>query len=419
MAHNVIPEEVKVGIVKEATRGLYPSSAPILLPVEPPTLSSEIDTILDENMRGVPARDFAVYGGMRKVTGSLSGNFYGGSTDDEVTTASPLGHLMRAFFGGAEAAQIGATGWYAHNFYTVSDPGTVTLQVEDTLTDITTSAAATQASLRTGLMAYVGCMFTKLMIKWDANDGMLMWDADVLGARGLYLNTATNPVGVLIGTDKTSEATLGWGASVAFGSRAQNPAHVSGKLLSGEITFEREIELKVGAGNQNFPDIYAARPTRVTFTVVMELNTDYSDLHKYVFDRPGGIHTQANYKDFTDTEEAWSFRFVNQSDFANPVTTVTTDAQIGATTGTSPANLMVGNDSVFDIRMHNVSLGDSPITIARDALANTIELTARALYVPGPTLTAGTWFGADPGSAAQTGSPVAQVRLINNKDSVY
>lgn len=392
---NTIPELTKVGVVKETTWGTYPGSAPILIPVEPPDINEEIEHIVDENSRGVQAMDFEAYAGMRKVTGTLRGLFYGASDATEAAVASPTAHVLRAFFGGDTSVQIGTTTSYIHEFFAANDPGSLSIQIEDAITSI----AGTTDNL--GAPTHVGCMVPSLTIGFDANDGMMSFEAEVLGVRTLYLHSTTTPAGVAIAADKTGEAFVGWGASIHYGAAAANPVAINGKLLSAEINLEREITTKVGTANINYANIRAARPPRVTFTATLELQDDYDDVHKYSLDNDTSDYT--THTDFTDNQDAWTFRFSNNK----AITTATADATIDTT-------LTDDVESVFDIRLHKVSYGEGVLTISRDEVSNTIEINGRALYVASPT-----WFGATPNAASQAGQRLVQMRLINNKTAAY
>ena len=370
-ATNVVPEQIKVGLEKESTWGTDPAGTPILIPVDAPDLKEEVAHIADEGLRGLFARDFEGYGGLRQVTGSLGGIFYGTSDAAETSLASPVAHILAALLGGTAATQIGATNDYIHDFYTTELPGSLTLTVEDSLT-----AAQTTPH-------YVGVMFPRLTLRYNGGEGLLTWEADILGLRQQWPNSAGS-----IAADKTGQAFIGWQSSVHFGTAAANPTALA-KVISAEIVIERELMLVSGASNQQYAQNRAARPPRVTFTAVVEF-VDYADYKLYSDDT----------NDHSSNQQAWTFRFCNK-------------AAVHTQTGDSSLSLAAG-DAVLDIRLHTVSYGESALTISRGEAPNTMEFAGRSLYTPSPT-----WFGATPPTAARTGQSLIQIRLINQRTSAY
>lgn len=401
---NVLPEKVKLGIRQESTFGSYPNfaaNAPILLPVESPEINEEIERVVDENVRGVLGRDFESYAGMRSVTGTLRGNVF--LTGGNAVGASPFAQVLKSFLGGAEATNGGnvASNIIIHNFYAEESPQSVSLLVEDDITNASTNTVP----------VYEGVMFPRLTISFDANEGLVTWETEVLGVKQRYIGSNSNANYGGIADDLTQEAMMGWHCSLGYGTvdgANNNIAPVTGKVLSAEIVMEREIELKIGAANQNWANIRAARPPRVTFSAVLELQT-YSDLQKY--SNHAGGSTTPTY--FPDNQEAWVFRFSNQNGITTSNKDVGTEAN-GALTGndsggSTESPVVSTNNAVFDIVLHTVDYGEGAMTVSRDELANTIEVNGRALYTNSPT-----WMGAAPSSAAaKAGSKVVQTRVIN------
>uniref|UniRef100_A0A6H1ZS07 Tail protein n=2 Tax=viral metagenome TaxID=1070528 RepID=A0A6H1ZS07_9ZZZZ len=392
---NTVPELTKVGILKETEWGTSVNGTGgnyLFIPVEPPDLKEEIENIVDSNPRGVLGMDFETYAGMRKVTGTLKGPVYCSSNATGTSPGSSFAHIMRAFFGGDDSAIINAgSTFYHHEFYTAGTPGSISIAVEDDLTNATTNTVP----------VYAGCMIPKLTLSFNSSEGLLTWDAEVVGQRQTFLGTTSNPVYAAnsMSADYSGEAMLGYQASVHYGTAALNPAATTGKLISAEIVFEREIDLKVGAANQNWPNIRAVRPTRVTFSAVMELQT-YADVWKYSKNTPDAAPINS---DFTDNQEAWTFRFCTD----RTVSTATTEAGLNTALG--------AGESCLDIRLHTVSYGEEPLVINRSDNANTIEFSGRALYTTTPTY----YFGGTPSADALAGSKVAQVRMLNQYSSDY
>ena len=456
-ATNVVPDYVKLGLIPESTWGTTPTlktggsaETPLLIPVDAPDMKEEIAHIVDEGLRGLLARDFEAYGGMRQVTGSLGGIFYGASGANAIgaglvdgdlvvdnTRAAISAHILKAFFGSAASTQIGSTGNYIHDFYVAEYPGSITLVLEDSLTGNSTTPH------------YVGSMLPRLTLRYNGGEGLLTWEADVLGMRQQWPASPTS-----LGVDKAGLAFIGWQSSSHFGAAAANPTALA-KVLSAEIVMEREVTLVMGAANQQYPNIRAARPPRVTFTAVVEFS-DYADYKLYSNDTD----------DYTANQQAWTFRFGHKAvvartwagataqvltDFVQPVTpngfayecttagttavseptwsttlggttadgtAVWTTRQVSVTTRWSDASFgsssLGANDAVFDVRIHTVSYGESALTIARGEVPNTLEFAGRALYTPSPT-----WLGVTPPAAARTGQSLIQMRLLNRRVAAY
>ena len=429
---SVLANEVKVGIRKEAAFGTYESATAnglteamqkananmYLIPVEPPEIREEVMQIIDTGVRGVPAMDFQAFSGMRQVTGTLSGYFYANdsgalesATAATTEIASPFAHVLRAFFGGSVATQLGGGASYIHDFYTARAPGSLSLQVEDTLTDKDTSGSNTGVTDANYPICYAGVMIPRLTLSFDAGEGMFMWEAELLGVRQLFLPrhpaaavTGTTYAGN-IGVDLSQKAFVGWNASGSFDGTL-NPAS-NGQVLSAEITLEREIELSIGANNIQYANILASRPMQATFSAVLQLRKDYAEYQKYSKDT--GV--SRDYEDFADNLDPWTFRFST----LRGVTTVDADTTFDDS-GTN--DLEDKNDAVFDIRFHRVSLGESPLTIARDGTTNTMEFNGRAIYARETP----TWFGAPPPASpatVQESARMVQIRLINQRTANY
>lgn len=432
---NVTPEKVRLGYTKETTWGTNPfattTMVPILLPVEPPDIKEEIEHILDSNARGVMARDFEGYPGMRKVTGSLTGPIYlpSTSTSDDTersasatTLISHLGNILRVFFGATEYAALTAGEMKSHQFYAVSFTNTtpasssLMLVVQDPVTGFTEDVAATAP-------VYLGCMIPKLTISYNATEGMATWSADILGIRQRFLVLDSTPdvngVRTIDSRDRSGRASLGYGALLRVFNQSTGTV-ISGwdsaKLISAEITMEREIEIKVGAADQNYANIRAVRAPTITFKAVVELQ-QYADLQLYSND------TTAS---FYDAPHGWHFRLVvRDTSESSPGMPANYGAGIG-TNNTDIETALNTNDGVLDILVHFADIGEGPLVIDRSAVANTLEFTGRGIYLGGRRTATYTssprWLtdaGPYPSTTAQAGMPVFQVRLINARTAAY
>ena len=347
------------------------AKARLILPVESIDIKENIEHIIDENIRGRFGRDFEAYGGKRMVEGSISGNFYPGSDATETALHSPQGHMLKVLMGGDYVTALPARDFYRHSFFVTPLAASMHVEVQDNLNflDGTTTPV------------YAGVMLEKMTFKYDAGGSLFTWDADLKGRRQYFVDTATTAKRPE--KELTGEALVGWESSVNIGDDTANPSPTLGTVLSAEISVEREIEMKVTSGDDQTPTIRAVRPPRVMFTAVVEL-TDY-DLYKKYSDDTAGKGTAAadgragDFNDFTLNQEAWTFRFATK----RGIGTATTDAQLTAATS---AGGLDDSDGVFDVRIHNSSYGESPVTISRSENSNTFEFSARGLLVEDPTL---------------------------------
>ena len=392
--------------------------ARVLVPCEPISIMEEIQYFTDENYRGRFARDFDVYGGTRMVTGSLTGNVYLGSDEDETTTASPLGHLLVGFWGSDRTVRIGTSDFYAHNFFSTDIPGSLSVEVQDNINEQTGVAAASRQRLTP---VYLGTMLERFSLSFDANDGLMTFSTDFKGRNQIFMDPPAISGNRYPEIDKTAEASIGWHGSVYYGTlNTANPLPTVGKLLSAELSLDREIDMHSTEGDNQLPTIRPTRPVRATFTATVEF-TDYEDLKRYSSDN----YANDNTTDFTDSQERWIFRFANKRNISTDLPDGSNATTLGLA-GSDNGQLSEDSDGVLDVVFHAAAYSESPVSINRGEFSNTLEFSCRAFLEESPN-----WFGADPGAgtainspdpgeqAAQRGSSVVQMRLVNKKNTPY
>ena len=222
-------------------------------------------------------------------------------------------------------------------------------------------------------------------------------------------------------SDKTGEASIGWHGSVYFGESSNtNPLPTTGKLLSAELSLDREIDMHSTEGDNQLPTIRPTRPVRATFTATVEF-TDYEDLKRYSDDN----YANDDASDFTDNANRWIFRFANKRNISTDLPDTAGATSYGLA-GDAGAQLDADSDGVLDIVFHAAAYSESPVSINRGEFSNTLEFSCRAFLEEAPD-----WYAADPGTGTainnpdpgaeptRRGSRVVQMRLINKKSTPY
>lgn len=230
----------KVGLARESSWGS--STAPaVLLPVDPPTFTPSYEQILDQSLRGLPVLDYAAYQGVGRTEGSLEGNFY----------PEELGYLLFSALGSCVTSGTAAP--YTHIFTVGAHPPSLSIQDENGIQPY----------------RYTGCMVSELTLTFNSSEGLLRWSATVVGktkedvAAGIPAETTTAPF-------------RSWQVSAAVG--ASDPL---GKLLEGEITFSREIDLHFVDGSLQTPGTAFAGPLEVTGRATIFFDST-ADLDRYL-----------------------------------------------------------------------------------------------------------------------------------------
>lgn len=231
----------KVGIAKETTWG---SSTPpsYLLPVEPPTFTLNYEQILDQSLRGLPVLDYAAYQGVGQIEASMEGNFY----------PEELGLLLFSAMG--SCATTGGAAPYTHTFTVGSHPPAISIQDEN---DIET-------------YRYTGCMVSELTLTFNAAEGLLSWSSTMVGKEKVDSPAEAIPA------EATTAPFRSWHLCAAIG--AQDPL---GKILEGEITLSRDINLHFTDCGSQWAGTAFAGPLEVTGRVTIFFDSA-SDYDRYI-----------------------------------------------------------------------------------------------------------------------------------------
>jgi len=228
----------KVGIGKEATWGA--GGTPVLiLPVEPPSFTVPSEQILDQALRGIAARDFAAYQGVLSVEISLGGPFY----------PEECGFLLNAIMG---TASVAGSDPYVHTFSLGPIPPPLIVQDEQ------------------GVEAhrFTGCLAAEFSLTFNQAEGLLTYSASLTGKE----RTEVAACGL---TDQTNAPFRGWMGSVLVNGSP------FGKLIEGELTLSREIELHYTDGNTQLPQAASAGPLEVTGRATIRFD-DIADYDRYL-----------------------------------------------------------------------------------------------------------------------------------------
>jgi hypothetical protein len=286
----------KVGLAKETSWGS--STTPTaLLPIDPPTFTVNYEQILDQSLRGLAVLDYAAYQGVGQVEASMEGNFY----------PEELGMLLFSAMG--SCASVGTGSLYQHEFTVGAHPPSLSIQDEN---DIMT-------------YRYTGCMVSELTLTFNSAEGLLRWSSSLVGKQ-----MVEDPAGAIPEED-TSAPFRSWQMCAAIGA-----ADPLGKILEGEITLSREINLHFTDCGSQYAGTAFAGPLEVTgrATIFFDAHSDYQ-----------------RYLD--KTQEAFS---------------LTWDYGSGA------------DQRTLVFTANNMDFGDSPAEIDRSDASITLAYTMRGLY---------------------------------------
>lgn len=230
----------KVGIGKETNWGETVVPA-VLLPVAPPSFTEPYEQILDQNLRGIAAKDFAAYQGVGHVEASLTGPFY------------PLecGYYLLGVMG-AEV-KSGDAAPYTHAFSLGTTPAS--FSIED-------------AHFVTGgpeAYRYLGMMVSELGFTFNAAEGVVECSASLTGKSRSDIVTSVIPA------DAALAPMRGWMMHSTIGGAAAC-------VIEGELTLAREIALvycgSVGSGGSQAPVKAYAGPLEVTGRMTLDFTAD-------------------------------------------------------------------------------------------------------------------------------------------------
>ncbi len=207
----------KFGIAREATWG--DAAAPqVMLPVDPPSITDNFETLLDQTVRGINVMDFGSYQGVGSVEASLSGIWF----PEEVP------FILLAMLG--SVSSTGTAAPYTHTFTLANQPPSLSFQDEGAVYPEGGNARR-----------YAGMLPSSLTLTFSSEEGLLTWSADFSGKRG------TAPASGSIPADATNPPFRGWHGTMTI---AGAPAT---RLIDLELTFEREIQIRWGADGTQYP----------------------------------------------------------------------------------------------------------------------------------------------------------------------
>jgi len=229
----------KIGFGRESSWGgtVTPS---FLLPVAPPSFTVAYEQLLDQDMRGAPVLDYAAYQGVTHVEGSFEGNVY----------PEEFGYLLYGIMGSAGVSGTAAP--YSHTFRVGSYPPSFSFQDENAIQTY----------------RYGGCMVSELSLTFNAAEGLLRYSTSVVG------KSKTDPGAGTIDAEATTSPFRGWHVSAIVGSGTA----AFGKIIEGELTLSREVNLVWVDGDTQDPGTAVAGPLECTgrVTLLFDSNDDYN-----------------------------------------------------------------------------------------------------------------------------------------------
>lgn len=247
----------KIAINKELSWGVpgTATTAYNLLPVQQPSVTDTYESIVDNGLRGVAAKDFGVYQGCGNSEVGLEGLWY----------PEELGYLCYGILGSVTSGTVNP---YVHVFEIGDQCPTFTI-VDFPKIGTPGSTAEKWA------YQYKGMLVSNLTIKFNSGEGAVSWTSSLTGQNaGTVDGTAITVVGT------PSPPLLGWYGSVALGTYGTAESAYE-RLIEGEISISREVLLQHVASNTQQPAFGYHGPVEVTMTATSEFYT-VDDYLKYM-----------------------------------------------------------------------------------------------------------------------------------------
>lgn len=242
-----ITAKTRISFCKETSWG-NPGTKWNLLPANPPTTTTTYENILDQGLRGVPAKDFAAYQGAGTSEVTLEGVFY----------PEELGYFLFGIMGSASVT--GTTPPYTHTFLLAKECPSFTVEDYPYLQE--PGKAPENIAYQ-----YRGLLISSLVIRFNAGEGAVGFTATMAGKPSV----TTTPSVV---TGEPNPPLLGWQATVEVGGSVYR------RLVDTEITFAREVVMQHAANNTQEPSFGYSGPLEVTGRSTIEFHTD-DDYKKY------------------------------------------------------------------------------------------------------------------------------------------
>lgn len=239
-----ISQLTTVGLAKEVAwgTGLAPTQ---FLPVTKHDFHDEVKRILDEGKRGVAAKDFGAYTGVKSSSLDYGGDFF-----PDVPPFFLLGIL----------GQDGVTGVgpYTHLFTLANIPPSLTIY---------DYYAVAQRQ-------FAGAQVEEIDLKWGTDATTAIEWAVKLKAMASATTTLATP------TIGTMAPLLGWQAALTIGGAAN--LH----MLGGDLSLKRPVNLVFGANNSQVPSAREVGPLEVTGKLLFYANDESEILHYLNNDQP-------------------------------------------------------------------------------------------------------------------------------------
>lgn len=254
----------QVFLNREASRGVAGTTY-YKLPVNPPSVTDTYESIVDNGLRGVSAKDFGVYQGCGQSEVTLEGMWY----------PEELGYLCYGILGGtAGTPSVGG-----------GSAGTWQFTVADTCPSFTIidypKIGTPGSTAEVHAFKYSMMLMSNLTIKFNAGEGAVTWSAGFTGQNAGTID-GSSVLGSAIGT--VAAPLLGWYGSVDVGTYANvltgGTATAYTKLVDAEISISREVMLNHTAQNTQSPSYIFHGPTEVTMTATSKFFT-INDYLKY------------------------------------------------------------------------------------------------------------------------------------------
>jgi len=228
----------KLGFTKEASYGAG-GSPTVMLPVAPFSFTVPFEQLLDDNLRGIVAKDYAAYQGTGRVEGSLEGPFY----------PEEVGFWLLGIL--AAVSTSGTADPYTHTFSFASSPPSFSFTDDNPVQNY----------------EYRGAMLSEFGLTFNAAEGLLTWTLSFIGKDRTKV-TYGPP------TETTNAPFRGWMTKASLGGT------VVDDVIEGEITISREVTPQFTATASQFPDKAYAGVIEVTGRLTLRFEAD-SDIDRY------------------------------------------------------------------------------------------------------------------------------------------
>jgi len=237
----------RIGLGKESTWGTVATTIN-RIPVEPPTLTTTYEQILDNALRGEAATDFHAWQGIGRSEITLAGLGY----------TELLGHFLLAIMGKVSTSQPDPTGaplLYKHEF-TLDDAPPSYSVVEYPRLRVPGAAEENYA------YQFLGALCREFVIRFNAGEGAVgftsSWNAKPE-------ERVTPPT---LSTPTEGDPFLGWEGKVEIGGATY------ARLVLAEWTLTREVVLQPAASATKAPSFGYTGTLGVRITATVEFHSD-------------------------------------------------------------------------------------------------------------------------------------------------